>query len=131
MVHWRESVVSAIFLLTKHKQQKTFHGTLRTQNFTYIWSKTSHDPLIEPTGSINEPQNFRASFRLCFLYLDFTCCSPSSHVEKLFWSLWNSTKAQGILMDLHGPQDGPYEANYRGPLVKKGPAGSLHSTICS
>ena len=52
-------------------------------------------------------------------------------VVPLFWSLWNSTKAQGTLMDLHGPPNGPYEANFRGPLVKKGPAESLHSPKCS
>ena len=39
-------------------------------------------------------------------------------------------KAQRTLLDLHGPPNGPLngpsEANFWGPLVKKGPAGSLH-----
>ena len=56
--------------------------------------------------------------------------SPSNHVGTLTWSFPNSTKAQGTLLDLHGPpnvpQNGPCEANFRAPLVKKGPAGSDH-----
>ena len=44
---------------------------------------------------------------------------PELIAPVLVWSLWNSTKAQGTLMDLHGPPNGPYEANFRGPLVKK------------
>ena len=63
-------------------------------------------------------------------FLQYTLCSPSSHVRTLVWSLWDSTKAQGTHLDLHGPpngpQNGPSEANFRGPFVKKGPAGSLH-----
>ena len=55
---------------------------------------------------------------------------PSNHVRTLFWALWNSTKAHGTLLDLHGPpngpQNGPSEVNFRGPFVKKGPAGSFH-----
>ena len=56
--------------------------------------------------------------------------SPFNHVGTLLWSLWNSTKAQGALLDLHGPQKGPYngsgEANSRGPSIEKGPPGSFH-----
>ena len=44
-------------------------------------------------------------------------------------SLWHSIRAQGTLLDLqgppNGPQNGPCEANFRGPLVKQGPPGSL------
>ena len=73
---------------------------------------------------------FGASFRLFLPFLHYTLSSPSSHVGTLFWSLWNSTKAQGTLLDLHGPpngpQNGPSEANFRGPIVKKGLAGSFH-----
>ena len=51
-------------------------------------------------------------------------------VGRLIWSLSNSTNAQGTLLDLHwpqnGPPNGPWEANFWGPLVKKGPAGSHH-----
>ena len=55
--------------------------------------------------------------------------SPFDHVGTLWWSLWNSTKAQGALLDLHGPLNGPQngscEANSRGPSIKKGPPGSF------
>ena len=65
-----------------------------------------------------------------FLFSIFS--GPSNHVGRLIWSLSNSTKAQGTLLDLHGPpngpQNGPSEANFRGPFVKKGPAGSLHGS---
>ena len=33
--------------------------------------------------------------------------SPSNHVGTLIWSLSNCTKAQGTLLDLHGPPNGP------------------------
>ena len=56
--------------------------------------------------------------------------SPFNHVGTLFWSLWNSTKGQGALLDHHGPQNGPHngscEANSRGPSIEKGPPGSFH-----
>ena len=46
-----------------------------------------------------------------------------------FWSLWNCTRAQRTLLDHHGPPNGPQngscEANFGGPLVKKGPPGPL------
>ena len=67
---------------------------------------------------------------MCIPFLHFLFFSPSNHVETLNWELCNSTKVQGTLLDLHGPPNGPLnepsEANFWGPLVKKGPAGSLH-----
>ena len=73
---------------------------------------------------------FESTFKLWLPFLHYTLSSPSSHVGTLVWSLWNSTKAQGTLLDLHGPlygpQNGPSKANFRGPFLKKGPAGSLH-----
>ena len=45
-----KSAVSAIFLYTK--QQKTFQGTLGTQDLTPIWSKTSLGPSMDPTGPL-------------------------------------------------------------------------------
>ena len=63
-----------------------------------------------------------------FLFLILS--SPSHHVGSLIWSLSNFTKAQGILLNLHGPpngpQNGPCEANFWGPFIKKAPAGALH-----
>ena len=68
--------------------------------------------------------------RKFWVFLYFVFSSPSNHVGTLIWSLSNCTKAQGTLLDLHGPPNGPLngpsEANFWGPLVKKGPAGSLH-----
>ena len=68
--------------------------------------------------------------RQFWVFLYFVFSSPSNHVGTLIWSLSNCTKAQGTLLDLHGPPNGPLngpsEANFWGPLVKKGPAGSLH-----
>ena len=62
-------------------------------------------------------------------FLFFIFSGPSNHVGRLIWSLSNSTKAQGTLLDLHcpqnGPPNGPWEANFWGPLLKKAPAGSL------
>ena len=59
-------------------------------------------------------------------FLFFIFSGPSNHVGRLIWSLSNSTKAQGTLLDLHWPQNGPWEANFLGTLVKKDPAGSHH-----
>ena len=63
-----------------------------------------------------------------FLFLIFS--SPSKHVGSLIWSLFNSTKAQGTLLNLHGPlngpRNGPRMANFWRPTLKKAPAGSLH-----
>ena len=68
--------------------------------------------------------------RKFWVFLYFVFSSPPNHVGTLIWSLSNCTKAQGTLLDLHGPPNGPLnepsEANFWGPLVKKGPAGSLH-----
>ena len=46
----QKSAVSAIFLHTK--QQKTFQGTLGTQDHTSIGSRTSLGPLMDPTGPL-------------------------------------------------------------------------------
>ena len=99
----QKSAVSAIFLHTK--QQKTFQGTLGTQDLTSIGSKTSHGPSMDPTVPLKWTSKFLASFRLPFL--QYTLFSPYTHVGTLFGSLWNSTKAKGTLLDLHGPPIGP------------------------
>ena len=56
--------------------------------------------------------------------------APLNILEHFFWSLWNSTRAQRTLLDHHGPPNGPQngscEANFGGPLLKKGPPGPLH-----
>ena len=93
----QKSAVSAIFLHTK--QQKTF---------IMIFEKIS------------------GFFRKFQAFLYFTFSRPSNHVWALIWSLSNSTKAQGTLLDLHGPKNGAWEANFWRPLVKKSRAGSHH-----
>ena len=107
--------------------KKTFQGTLGTQNHTSTGSRTSLGPLMDLTGPRRWTLLFFRKFR-SFLYFIFS--SPSYHVGPLVASLSISTKAQGTLLDLHGPQNGslnePSEANFWGPLVKKGPAGSHH-----
>ena len=54
----------------------------------------------------------------------------ATYFQNYYWSLTNSTKAKGTLLGLHGPpngpRNGPWEANFRAPLVKKGPARSDH-----
>ena len=47
LAHRRKSAVSAIFMHTN--QQKTFKGTLGTQDLTSIGSKTSLGPSMDPT----------------------------------------------------------------------------------
>ena len=56
LAHRRKSAVSAIFLHTK--QQKTFQGTLGTQDLTSKGSKTSHGPSMDPTGPLNWSSKF-------------------------------------------------------------------------
>ena len=50
-------------------------------------------------------------------------------LDHLFGHFPTLPKAQGTLLNLHGPpngpQNGPCEANFWGPLLKKAPAGSL------
>ena len=83
-------------------------------------------PLNGPYDLWEKYRNFRENFRISILDILW----PFNHVRTLIWSLSNSTKAQGTLLDLHGPpnipQNGPCEDNFRAPLVKKGPAGSDH-----
>ena len=48
LAHWRKYVLRAISLHTKN--QKTYKGTLGTQDLTSIGSRTSHGPSKDPTG---------------------------------------------------------------------------------
>ena len=50
VAHRRKLAASAIFLHTN--QHKIFQGTLGTQDLTSIGSKTSHGPLMDPTGPL-------------------------------------------------------------------------------
>ena len=107
-------------------------GTHRTW-FTFIRSRTCLDPSMDPRGPLKSTSNFPVSYRLCLLYLHYTLYiihfSPFDHVGTLLWSFRNSTMVQRALLDLHGPQNvaenGSFEANSRGPTIKKGPPGSF------
>ena len=102
----------AIFAIFLHfRQQKTYQGTLGTQRWTLIGSRTSHGPSMDPTGPLKWTSklsklssHFQASFAISTSYTHF---NHSNHVGTLFWSLWISTKAQWTLQDLHGPLNGP------------------------
>ena len=89
-----------------------------------------HGPCRAPKIDGPGHYNFQAYFRVCIPFPYCSFCSPSNNFGTLFWSLWNSIRAQGTLLDLHirqdGPQNGPYEANFRGSLIEKGPPASLH-----
>ena len=56
--------------------------------------------------------------------------APLTKLDHLFGHSPTLPRLRGTLMNLHGPpngpQNGPCEANFRAPLVKKGPAGSDH-----
>ena len=87
---------------------------------------------MDPTGPLKWTSKFSSLFQAVFAIstLYIIHFSPFNHVGTLLWSLWNSTKGQGALLDHHGPQNGPHngscEANSRGPSIEKGPPGSFH-----
>ena len=56
-----KSAVSAI--LTHTKQQKTFQGTLGTQDHTSIGSKTNLGPSMDHAGPLHGPYDFWEKFR--------------------------------------------------------------------
>ena len=78
-------------------------GTLGTLELPSIGSRTSHGP-SDPKGSKVRP----------FFY------KVHSMAPLNMRSLWKSTMAQGTLLDLNGPRNGPCEINFWAPLVKKG-----------
>ena len=121
----------AIFAIVwTSRQQKTYQGTLGTLRWTLIRSRTRLGPSMDPTGTLKWTLWFSSLFQgpytISTLYI-LLC--PSNHFGTPFWSLWNSIMAQGTLLDLYGPQNGPpngpCEANFWGPLLEKGPPGSL------
>ena len=93
------------------RQQKTYQGTLGILRWTLIGSRTRLGPSMDPTGPLKWTSKFSSLFHAVLLFLHQTLYiihfSPFNHVGTLLWSLWNSTKAQWALLDLHGPQNGP------------------------
>ena len=107
----------AIFLHSR--QQISYQGTLKTQWWNLIGSRSRLGPLMDPTWTLKWTSTFSGLLQAVFtIYTLHTPAEPPS------------TKAQGNLLDLYGPSNGPQnglcDAEFRGPLVKKGPAGSLH-----
>ena len=81
-----KSAVSAIFLHTK--QQKTFQGTLGTQDHTSIGSRTSLGPLMDPTGPLKGTlwfsqkfQDFGENFGLFYILYSL---APLTMLDHLF-----------------------------------------------
>ena len=58
-------------------------------------------------GPLKGPCDLRDSARLFSLFLKNTFSKPSEHHGIRLWSVLHFTKAQGTLMDLHGPPNGP------------------------
>ena len=94
---------------------------------------TSSDPqrVQDPTWSFNGPYRDPKMDQMIFekipgfvhlLYIVHSA-APLNILENFFWSLLNSIRSQGTLLDPHeppnGPRNGPCEAYFRGPLVKK------------
>ena len=63
-----------------------------------------HGPCRDPKVNDPGPYNFQAYFRASLPFLQCTLSSPSHHFGTLFWSLWNSIRARGTLLD---PQMNP------------------------
>ena len=81
----QKSAVSAIFLHTK--QQKTFQGTLGTQDHTSIGSRTSLGPLMDPTGPLKwtlwfsqKFQDFWENFGLFYILYSLAPLTMLDHV---------------------------------------------------
>ena len=68
------------------------------QPWSFIW------PL---QGPLKGPCDFLDSARLFLPFLKSTFSKPSEYHGTHLWSLLYFTKPQGILMDLHGPPNGP------------------------
>ena len=87
----------AIFATFLHfRQQKTYQGTLGTQRWTLIGSRTSHGPSMDPTGPLKWTSKLLSHFQAWFaISTSYTHCNHSNHVGTLFWSL-----------DLQGPLNG-------------------------
>ena len=100
IAHQRKSTIWAISLYSKH--QKSYQGTLRTQESAPIRSETSLGPFMDPAGPLKLMVPYPIIFRVCIPFLHCILFSPSNHFGILFWSLWNSTKAQGTLLGVHG-----------------------------
>ena len=64
-------------------------------------------PYWSPKFDIMVFEKISGFFRKFRAFLYFTFSSPAYHDGLLIWSLRNSTKGKGTLLDLPGPQNGP------------------------
>ena len=83
---------------------------------------SSHGPSLGLTGSFKRTLWFSSFCKAVFTFSKKnTFSKPSEHHGTRLWSLLYITKVQGTLMDLHGPPNGPCEADFGGPLPIKDP----------
>ena len=66
MAHRRKSAILAIFLHSKH--QKSYQGTLGTQELPPTGSMTSHGPSLGPTGSFKRTLGFSRFCKAVFTF---------------------------------------------------------------
>ena len=84
-----------------------------------------------PTGSIKRTSKFSnisepLSGDVHHFYI-IPSLAPLTMLDSLFLVIEELYQGSGDPPGPHnGPQNGPCDANFRGPSVKKGPAGSLH-----
>ena len=112
------------------KEHKPYQGTLGSLEVILIGSRIRPSPSMDPTGTLKWTSWFSRKIQAKIPFVHSTLSSPPKTFWNTFWSLWNCTRAQRTLLDHHGPPNGPQngscEANFGGPLVKKGPPGPLH-----
>ena len=74
-------------------------------------TRSDNHRLQDPTWSFNGPYRDPKMDQMIFekipgfvhlLYIVHSA-APLNILENFFWSLWNSTRAQGTLLDCHGP----------------------------
>ena len=128
MARWRKLAVWAMFF--PFKEHKPYQGTLGSLEVILIGSRIRPSPSMDPTGTLKWTSWFSRKIQAKIPFVHSTLSSPPKTFWNTFWSLWNCTRAQRTLLDHHGPPNGPQngscEANFGGPLVKKGPPGPLH-----
>ena len=128
MPHKGKLAVWAMFF--PFKEHKPYQGTLGSLEVILIGSRIRPGPSMDPTGTLKWTSWFSRKIQAKIPFVHSTLSSPPKTFWNTFWSLWNCTRAQRTLLDHHGPPNGPQngscEANFGGPLVKKGPPGPLH-----
>ena len=115
-------------------QQKTFQGTLGTRDLNSIGSKTILGHIMDPAGLRKGTSKFSKILEpksgCVYHFYIIDSVAPLTMLDYFFGDLGTLSRLRGpygTFMDTpNGPQNGPCEANFRGPFVKKGLIGSLH-----